>query len=42
MVLCFVPSRLLSFIPRTLQLLRVRPTPDHLTVEVGSRPGSAA
>ena len=42
MVLCFVPSRLLSFIPRALQLLRVRPTPDHVTVEAGSRPCSAA
>jgi hypothetical protein len=42
MVLCFVPSRLLSFIPRALQFLRERSTPDHVTVEAGSRPCSAA
>src|ERR1700757_823835 len=42
MVLCLVPSRLLSFIPRALEVLRVRPTPDHVTVEAASRPLSAA
>jgi transposase len=41
-VFCLVPSRLLSFVPRALQVARVRPTPDFVTVEAGSRPRSAA
>jgi transposase len=41
MVLCPVSSSLLSFIPRTLQVLRVLPTPAHVTIEAGPRRTSA-
>jgi transposase len=41
MVLCPVSSSLLSFIPRALQVLRVLPTPDHVTIEAEPRRASA-
>jgi transposase len=33
MVVCPVPSPLLSILPCTLELIRVSPTPDHVTIE---------
>jgi hypothetical protein len=32
-VLSFVLSALIAFVPRALQVLRVLPTPDHVTIE---------
>jgi len=40
MVLYPVPSSLLSFIPRALQVFRVLPTPDHVTIETEPRRAS--
>jgi transposase len=40
-VLCLVSSRLLSFIPRTLEVLNVLSTGDHVTIEAASRRCSA-
>jgi transposase len=36
-----VSSALLSFVPRALQVLRVMPTPEHVTIEAGPRGSSA-
>ena len=33
MVVCLVPSSLLSILPRSLEVVRVVPTPDHVTIE---------
>ena len=33
MVVCLVPSPLLSILPRALELIRVSPTPDQVTIE---------
>lgn len=39
---CLVSSPLLSFVPRALQVLRVQPTPDQVTIEAGLHRNSAA
>ncbi len=41
MVLCLMSASLLSFIPNALQILRVLPSSDHVTIEAGPRPTSA-